>query len=129
MKEFKVYYAGEYDSASLINAGSKQEAAYLYFINHPKKRTIFVEGEGLLSESTISFKELANRYEDVPEILESLGSETDVLKETLEKEHNLRAAPKEDSKAANYFVRRIIMMSLTVIILLILLMLDSLRNG
>ena len=72
MKQYKVFYECERESASLINAGSMKEAAYLFFMNNPRKRTIFLESDGLIGGEFVSYKQLSDSFPDVPEILEEL---------------------------------------------------------
>lgn len=83
MKAYKVFYAGEPESAATKMANSYEEAAYLYFISNPKNALIFAEA-GFSGEKMVSIEKLSDTFDDVPEILKNLELQGEAINEGLD---------------------------------------------
>jgi len=72
MPQYKISYAGNPDCTKRVTADNPERAAYLFFCNSPKKTTIIVK-KGLTGEDVYSPDNLATRFPDVIDILQSMN--------------------------------------------------------
>lgn len=108
MRQYRVFYAGRPDDAVVLNAGSPDEAAYLFFANEPRTDSIFVGPGNVFREKCYSYGELSSRHPDMPGIMAALGGQTGVIEDRLKSAHGLAKAPDEEAQVADDVISKLV---------------------